>query len=303
MKAYDQHRVQSLLQDSLTAEASDIIVKVPGRPMFRSGGRLIATPYAPLSTEDTFQFARSLLLLARIERPLAHIQNETFSFGLHRIGRFRAHLYRQRGSIAIVIHRISLLPPTLTAISAPENTAAITWGGPGLTLVTGQKQRLRLMAALVDGYNRTNVGHLVSIEDPIEYLHRDKQALISQREIGEDTESAQLALQDVLRESPDAVVVHDLPDWQTAEAALRAAESGLSVVAGLAGCRAIEATRWFGRMFSSHRETEINERLCVVLRGVIAEHQGSVHALPVSPPVREAIIKRRPLPITKTPPS
>lgn len=297
--SYDQRRVLDLLKDSLTAEATDILIKVPARPMFRSADRLLPTPYPPMRPADSFQMAQSLLQLARREMPLATVRDESFAFGVQGVGRFRAHLYRQRGSIGIVIHRMVLTPPTLESLGAPALADPVAWGGEGLTLVTGQRERLALLAGLTDSFNTHHSGHLISLEDPVEFLHRDRHALISQREVGEDTDSLLEGLNELARESPDAVILHDIPNWQTAEAALRVAEGGLAVVASIAGCRAIEATRWFARMFPQGRESEIAERLCVTLRGVISEEKGRISVLPVSPPVREAILRRRPLPIKK----
>jgi len=117
--------------------------------------------------------------------------------------------------------------------------------------------------------------------------------------MGEDATDYVTALQGLRGESPDGVIIHDLPDHHVAEAVLRAAEAGMPVVAGIQGCRTIEATRWFTRMFPAHREIEISERLCIALRGVVAEEKGKVYTLPVSPAVRETILKRRPLPFRK----
>jgi twitching motility protein PilT len=297
--AYDERRVLELLRDSLKADATDILIKVPSRPMFRSNYVLIATPYPPLQSEDTFQFARVLHQLARREMALSQVRDESFAFGIKQVGRFRAQLFRQRGSLAIVIHRIALQPPTLEEFSAPSLTDRIAWGGAGLTLVTGQRQRLGLVAALTDSFNTHHSGHLISIEDPVEYLHRDRKAIISQREIGEDADDYLSALDGLRRESPDAMIIHDIPSWEVAEAVLRVAEAGLPVVASLAGCRTTEAARWFSRMFPSIRESEICERLCLTMRGVIAEERNQVSVIPVSPQVREAVLKRRPLPTRK----
>lgn len=295
--SYDQRRVLSLLKDSLTAEASDILFKVPGRPMFRSSGRLLPTPYPELRPEESFRIARALMQLASKELPLATMKEIEFAFGVQGIGRFRAHMYRQRGSLAIVVHRIALHSPTLESLDAPQSAGQIAWGGPGLTLVTGQQKRLALLAALTQDFNQTFPGHLVSLEDPIEFLHRDRRAVISQREIGVDTESFLAGLRSLRRETPDAIMLHDLPTPETAEAALRMAEDGQTVVASIAGCRSTEAARWFTRMFDAHREDELSERLCFTLRGVIAEQKGKIRAVPASRALLKAILDRNPLPM------
>lgn len=293
---YDQHRVMALLKDSLTAGASEILIKVPGRPLFRVSGQLRPSNHPEISPDEAFQVVNALLGVARRELPLAALKDACFSFGVQDLGRFRAHVYRQRGSFSIVLHRISFMPPALSDLGAPALTAALAWGGAGLTLVCGQKQRLEVLAALTREYNRSMEGHLLSIEEPIAFLHRDVRAMVSQREVGIDTDGYLEAIRQARFEGADAVIVHDLPSADVAEEVLRTAERGTPVVASIEGCRPSEATRWFCRMFSEHRETEISERLCVVLRGVIAEREGVVSVLPVSPAVRELILRRRPLP-------
>ena len=297
--AYDHQRVLSLLKDSLTADATDILLKVPGRPMFRSGGRLIPTPYPELNPADTLRAAQELLGLGMKEAPLAQIREMEFSFGLARLGRFRVHLYRQRGSIAIVVHRMALSPPSLQDLHAPELVSRMAWRQPGLTLVTGGRGRLGLLAALTDAYNRGYPGHLVSIEDPMEYLHRDIRASISQRELSVDTDSFHSGLVAARREDPDAVVVHDLPDAKTAELALRLAESGCRVMASVSGCRMVEVTRWVSRMFPEYRESEICVRLSDVISGVISENEGMIKILPATETMRGAIRSHIALPLTR----
>jgi twitching motility protein PilT len=297
--AYDHQRVLSLLNDSLKAEATDILLKVPGRPMFRSSGRLIPTPYPELSPADTLRAAQELLGLGMKEAPLAQIREMEFSFGVARLGRFRVHLYRQRGSIAIAIHRMALSPPSLQDLNAPELVSRLAWRQPGLVLVTGSRGRLGLLAALTDAYNRGYPGHLVSIEDPMEYLHRDIRASISQRELSVDTDSFRSGLAAARREDPDAVVVHDLPDAESAEQALRLAESGCRVIASISGCRMAEVTRWYARMFPEYRENEICVRLSDMLTAVISETDANIKILPANDTIRGAIRRHMALPLNR----
>ena len=293
---YDQHRVMALLKDSLAANAEEILIKVPGKPMFRAAGRLLPTPHPEITPEQTNQVAQALLTVARRELPLAALKDASFSFGVQGLGRFRAHLYRQRGSFSIVIHRISFAPPSLLDLGLPPLATAVAWGGAGLTLVAGQRRHAELLAALTREYNQTATGHLISVEYPTNFLHKDHHALISQCEVGVDVDTYLAGVQRLRFEVPDAVVVHDLPDAEVAEEVLRCAERGTPVVAGIEGCRPGELTRWFCRMFPERREAEISERLCLIMRGVIAERHGKMAVMPISPAIRELILRRRPLP-------
>ena len=189
--------------------------------------------------------------------------------------------------------RVNMILPNLRRVSR------LAWSQPGIVLVTGRRARLSLLAALTDAYNRGYPGHLVSIEDPMEYLHQDIRAAISQREVSVDTDSYRSGLLAARRENPDGVVIHDLPDAETAELALRMAESGGRVIASISGCQMTEVTRWFTRMFPEYRESEIATRLSEVLTAVISETDGKIKILPTSDAIRGAILRHMPLPLTR----
>lgn len=273
---YDQDRVLRMLGDARKAGASDIHIKVPGRPRFRVDRQLVATPHPPLTPEDSRHIAHVLMALANVEYPLARLHQQEFSFGLQRVGRFRVHLYRQRGSLAMVVHRMALEVPSLHDLGAPAQTGSEAWDQPGLVLATGQRRLPSLLAALVDDYNQRVAGNLVVVEDMMEFLHTDKRASIAQREVEVDVPSFSDALKGCMREDPDAVLVGDLPDAEAAELALRLAETGRSVVAGVVGCRGDEVARRFARMFPPYREREIASRLDGVLRMVVEETEHGV---------------------------
>jgi len=268
---YDHETVRKILQDCEQAGATDVHFKVPGRPRFRVDGRLVPSPYPELRPDDTRRIAQEILSLGRREIPLNTLNEYEFSFGVHRIGRFRAFLYRQRGSLAIVVHRMAGHAPSLTDLGADEGVGETAWQEPGLVLVCGQNRRLALMAALVRHYNHGGSGYLLVVERPLEYLHSDGTASVAQREVPHDTPTIASGLRFGLTGDVDAVVAADLPDFESAELALQMAENGRKVVAAMVGCPWREAPRWFVRRFPESREREIHDRLRRVLKHVVYE--------------------------------
>ncbi len=268
---YDHETVRKILQDCEQAGATDVHFKVPGRPRFRVGGQLVSSPYPELRPDDTRRVAQEILSLGRREVPLNTLQEYEFSFGVHRIGRFRAFLYRQRGSLAIVVHRMASTAPSLEELGADPQVGETAWKEPGLVLVCGQHRRLALMASLVRHYNHDRSGYLLALERPLEFLHSDGNATVAQREVPHDTPSIASGLRFALTGDVDAVVAADLPDIQSAELALQVAESGRQVVAGMVGCPWREAPGWFVRRFPETREREIHDRLRRVLTHVVYE--------------------------------
>lgn len=277
---YDHDTVRKIFQASLEADATDVHFKVPGAPRFRVGEQLVAAPFPKLMPADTIRVAQVLQSIAKVELPLAHVTERTLSFGIPGLGRFRAQMYRQRGSLSLVVHRMKTEAPTLESLGSESAVGKAIWSVPGLTLVTGRTQRLATLAALVDHYNRSERGFLVSLEHPLEYLHTDRRAMVSQREIGQDTDTIAEGLQWALTSDVDAVVVADLPTPKDAELALRVAESGRRVVASLAGCPPQEAIAWFLQLFPSERRSEIQHRLRRSLRFLAFERGDELKVAP-----------------------
>ncbi len=269
----DRDTFLSLLHESVRAQATDIHFKVPARPRLRVQGELVETALPPLMPEDTFAAAREILRLAHREMPLATVLDEQVAFGVQGVGRFRAHLYRQRGSIGIIVHRMAFEIPRLADLGVSPDIGDLAWAGAGISFVTGGRTRHALLAALVDHFNRGRAGHLVSIEQPMEYLHRDARAAVAQREVPGDTPSIAEGLRASLSADCDAIAVSEIPDEESADLALRLAESGRPVVAGLPGCPAHESVRWFSRIFRPHREREVLDRLEAALV-LVMEYNG-----------------------------
>ena len=273
---YDQETVRKILQDCEQAGATDVHFKVPGRPRFRVDGRLVPSPYPELRPDDTRRIAQEILALGHREIPLNTLNEYEFSFGVPRVGRFRAFLYRQRGSLALVLHRMAGSPPALTDLGSDASVGEAVWKEPGLVLVCGQQRRLALMASLVRHYNIHESGYVLVVEHPLEYLHADGSASVAQREVPHDTPTIADGMRFGITGDCDAVVASDLPGCEAAELALQMAENGRRVVAAMVGCPWREAPRWFTRRFPREREREITDRLRRVLRQVVFEEGGRI---------------------------
>lgn len=277
---YEQDTIARILRECVDGDATDVHFKVPGRPRMRIHGALVDTQFPPLTPRDTLRVAQALLGFAHTELPLATIQEHELSFGVKGMGRFRAHMYRQRGTLSIVVHRMVLRPPTLASLGCEPSLGAAVWDRPGLCIVLGESMRMATLAALIDHYNTHSKGFLVSLEHPLEFLHADKKALVAQREVGQDTDTFEDGLTWALTSDVDALVSADLPGAASAELALRAAEAGQRVVVGLVGCPPQEAIAWFTRLFEKDRRAEVHARLRKVLRLLIFERKGEVKVAP-----------------------
>jgi twitching motility protein PilT len=272
--AYDARHLRALLSEAVEAGATDLHFKVPGPPRFRIGGALRPTQRSGLSPSDTHRLAQTVLELSGSAAALAAITDLSVGFGVQGQGRFRADIYRQRGTLGVNIHCMALVPPDLADFQPPAGLAQRVWAEPGLTLVLGRGERLSIIAALVAGYNRTCAGHLIALEHPLEFLHRDALASIAQREVGVDVPSIEAGLRAALVDDSDALSVTDLPTAAAAEMALRLAESGRPMVVGFTGCSPHETLSCLVRLFPVQREREIKRRFSAVLKQVVWVEEG-----------------------------
>jgi twitching motility protein PilT len=199
------------------------------------------------------------------------------AFSVDGVGRFRAQVARQRGSFELVVHRISLTAPVLADYPGLAPVSEALAGPPGLYLVGGGRHRRAVIAAVVGAFNVNCWGRLVSLEDPVEWLHRDERATVSQREVGTDVASFAEGLSAAMRQDVDAVAVSDVPTCEDADALLRASEEGLHVFAGLPLADPDDAVLALAGRFPAGREREVSARIASVLRGVaVVDHRGGV---------------------------
>lgn len=265
--------VRALLGEMVRRGASDLHLTAGGKPRFRLDGTLVeARPAPELGPGEV----RSMIydLLSPEQRATFEETGELdFSFGVEGLSRFRGNLFRQRGGAAAVLRRISFRIPDLEELGLPPVVAELAELPRGLVLVTGPtgSGKSTTLAAMVDRVNRTRRGHVVTIEDPIEYVHAHRESLVSQREVGTDTYGFAAALRHLLRQDPDVVLIGEMRDRETVEAALTVAETGHLTLATLHTGSAVEAVQRVVDALPGHRQQRARSQLAVVLRGVVAQ--------------------------------
>jgi len=289
-----------LLRLMVERDASDLYVKVGTPPMLRVAGQVLPTDGAVLDPQMTQALAESFLT-ARQRAALRRNQELNLSISLPGVGRFRLNIYLQRGSIALVARRVKDRIPSFEELRLPRVLETLAMAPRGLVLVAGPagSGKSTTLAALVDYRNTHARGHIVTIEDPIEYLHQDKQSIVSQREVGTDTESFTTALREALRQTPDVILIGEMRDVDSATAAVHFAETGHLVFSSLHAMNATSALERVLHFFPVEAHQEVLFQLSLNLLGVIAQRlvprldgSGLVAAVEVllsTPRVRELI--------------
>jgi Tfp pilus assembly ATPase PilU len=285
---YDRTHMTRLLRQMRDSDAGELLLKVPGRPAMRVDGDLVRLAEDPVMPVDTQSAARSLMALGDTEIALGMVQDAEFAFGMQGVGRFRVQIFRQRGSLGVSVRRMANLAPSLFSVGLATAQAQEALRS-GLCLAAGSRSQ-ELIGALVDHLNTTSSGHVIVLEDQLEYLHKDRRAAITQREVGLDTQDWPSAVRSALRQRPDALVVGELYDQDVAERLLRAAEQGQCVVLGMPGVTPKQAITNFVRRFDPRREREIALRVRTVLRAAVVLNDQGCEVLLADRPAAAAAI-------------
>lgn len=264
--------IQSLLQLAVENKASDIHLSVESPPVLRIDGVLKRIGEEKLSPPELEQFAHSLMNENQAQGFLQKGEFD-FSYSLSGVGRFRVNAFRQRGSVAIVIRIIPFTIPTPESLGLPPVCTELAKLEKGLILVTGPtgSGKSTTLASMIDSINRTRSAHIVTIEDPIEYLHQHRLSLVNQRELGNDTLSFANALRAVLRQDPDVILVGEMRDIETISTAVTAAETGHLVFSTLHTNDATQAVDRMIDVFPPYQQQQIRVQLASVLQGVLAQ--------------------------------
>jgi twitching motility protein PilT len=265
-------KIDDLLQVATSFGASDLHIKAGSFPFMRIGGELRPViDSARLSQEDTLDMAFSMMSNRQKQR-FKEVSEVDIGYGVAGIGRFRANIFQQRGTVGIVVRVIPDHTRNTTELGLPPVIERIADEQRGLILVTGTtgSGKSTTLAAMIDRINTTRSGHVVTIEDPIEFLHRDKKSFVTQREVDVDTRSFAEALRGALRQDPDVILVGEMRDHETIETALTAAETGHLVLSTL---HTLDATETITRIVSSfppHQQKSVRIQLAGILKAVIS---------------------------------
>jgi twitching motility protein PilT len=265
--------IDSALRFLVEAGGSDLHLKIPAPPMFRVDGELTPIPDTPvLEPEDTDGALRQIADASVLEE-FDSVGEADFSYAIPGLSRFRVNAFRQRGSVAIVCRAIPVQVRTIDDLGLPEVIRKLADEQRGIVLVTGTtgSGKSTTLAAMVDHINSTRARNIITLEDPIEYLHKDKRSIISQREVGMDTESFARAMRRVMRQDPDVILIGEMRDEETVRTALSAAETGHLVFSTLHTLDATETVNRIIDFFPPHLQQQARVMLAATLRGVIGQ--------------------------------
>lgn len=264
--------IEDLLEEVLNVGASDLHLSVGQPPVFRIDGSLIRTKYEPFSSPGM-----EALLFPMLSNEQRRVLEQTweldFSYGIHGIGRFRVNIYKESGSYAAAFRTINVNPPSITALGLPEVIQEYCELPRGLILVTGPtgSGKTTTLAAMIDYINSNFSHHILTIEDPVEFVHKSKKSLIHQRELGQDTRSFANALRAALREDPDIILVGELRDLESIQLALTAAETGHLVLGTLHTSSAAQTIDRIIDVFPEGQQQQIRIQLSNALKAVFAQ--------------------------------
>ena len=254
-------------------DASDLHITAGERPKMRIDGEITNSNIEfVMSPKDTMQLAYSVLTENQKKR--FEMEDELdFSFGIQNLARFRGNCFKQRGCVSMVIRQIPFNIKTFDDLKLPDVIRKMAEKPRGLVLVTGPtgSGKSTTLAAMIDKINKDRRGHIITVEDPIEFIHRHQSCIVNQREVGTDTKSFQASLKYALRQDPDVILVGEMRDLDTIQAALTIAETGHLAFATLHTNSAAEAVNRIIDVFPSHQQSQVRAQLAFVLEGIVTQ--------------------------------
>ncbi len=265
--------VNDLLKIAVDAGASDLHLKVGSYPMMRVRGTLIpAAESKRLDHEDVVAMSTAVMSTAQRQK-YQDAQEIDLAYSVPGLGRFRCNVFQQRGTVGLVLRVIPMQIRTIDELGLPPVLKKIAEEERGLVLVTGTtgSGKSTTLAAMIDHINRTRCAHVMTVEDPIEFLHRDASSIVNQREVAVDTKSFAHALRSALRQDPDVILVGEMRDFETIETALLAAETGHLVFSTLHTLDATETINRIIAVFPPHQQKQVRLQLASVLKAVISQ--------------------------------
>ena len=264
--------IEDLLAEVFQRKASDLHLSAGLPPIFRIHGQLIRAEYPPLSPEECHRLIFALVTSEQ-RRKLEQDWELDFSYGLEGVGRFRVNLYKTNGKYAAAFRAVQSNVPSFEELGLPEIVQKVASRHRGLVLTTGPtgSGKSTTLAAIIDWINTTRSDHIITVEDPIEYIHQSKKCVLHQRELGQDTHSFANALKSALREDPDIILVGEMRDLETISLAITAAETGHLVLGTLHTSSAITTVDRIVDVFPPEQQTQIRIQLSNSLIAVFAQ--------------------------------
>jgi twitching motility protein PilT len=264
--------IDAFLREMVDRGASDLHVTAESPPLIRVSGKLCPLKHPPLTATDTKNLGYSLLTEAQ-KKVFEETNELDFSFGIKGLSRFRGNLFQQKGAVGGAFRLIPFEIPPLERLGLPPSVTNLTRLPRGLVLVTGPtgSGKSTTLAAMIDKINRERHEHIITLEDPIEFVHEHKECLVNQREVFSDTAGFSVALKHVLRQDPDIVLVGEMRDLETIEAALLIAETGHLVFSTLHTNSAVQTINRIIDVFPPNQQAQVRAQLSLVLQAVISQ--------------------------------
>ena len=266
--------INACLRHLVEVGGSDLHLKVPAPPLCRIDGDLVPVPgIERLTPQDTEHAVVTMLQDKAKLQEFAEEREVDFAYAIDGTGRFRVNAFHQRGAVSIVCRSIPFTIRTIDELNLPPVISELSHEERGIILVTGTtgSGKSTTLAAMINEMNETGSKHIVTIEDPIEFLHRDKKSIINQREVGQDTHSFKRALRRVLRQDPDVILIGEMRDEETVHTALSAAETGHLVLSTVHTVDAPETINRVIDFFPPHMHQQVRAMLAGTLKGVISQ--------------------------------
>jgi twitching motility protein PilT len=263
--------LNELLETTIRKKASDLHLVTGIPPVLRVNGSLIRMDEAKLAPNDTEKFAQQIL--GDDFDSIKECGEKDLSYSLSGLGRFRVNVYKQRGTFAMAIRVVGATVPELEDLGLPEVVAELSLAKRGLILVTGPagSGKSTTLAAMINQINKNKSSHIITLEDPIEFLHKHDKSIVEQREIGKDTKNFRNALRAVLREDPDVILIGEMRDLDTISIALTAAETGHLVLSTLHTIGVAKTINRLVDVYPPHQQQQVKIQLASVLNGIVSQ--------------------------------
>ncbi|MBQ6806878.1 MAG: type IV pilus twitching motility protein PilT [Lachnospiraceae bacterium] len=264
--------IEEIMREAKEAGASDVHITVGIPPKMRVNGKLITMNYPKMMPSDTTEIV--LEIMTEVQRNRFEERGEyDMSFSIPELGRYRVNVYKQRGSVALALRLVGTQVPSPEVLGVPASVINLYERKRGLILVTGPtgSGKSTTLAAIIDKINNNRDAHVITLEDPIEYLHQHKMAMVNQREIGLDSQTYANALRAALREDPDVILVGEMRDFETISVAITAAETGHLVLSTLHTIGAASTVDRVIDVFPPHQQQQIRVQFANVLEAVVSQ--------------------------------
>ncbi len=264
--------IKKLLTVMNEHDASDLYITVDSPPCYRINGIVRPAGKAKLDESMTYELAYNLMN-DKQQAEFSEKREQNLALKVEGLGRYRVNIFQQKDAVGLVIRRIKTVIPTIDGLNLPDTLSKLSMAKNGLVLFVGAtgSGKSTSLASMVDYRNNNQAGHIVTVEDPIEFIHSHKKSLITQREVGMDTDTYKDALKNALRQAPDVILIGEIRDLETMEAAINFAETGHLCLATLHSNNANQAIERIMNFFPSERHKQIYMQLSLNLRGIVAQ--------------------------------